>query len=51
VELLVAVEKLVKEEKDEFGMPKYRSKSEVVTEAVKQFLKKHNKVGKRGCNE
>ena len=43
VELLVAVEKLVKEEKDEFGMPKYRSKSEVVTEAVKQFLQKHSK--------
>jgi|GEM_PF-3242118 Arc/MetJ-type ribon-helix-helix transcriptional regulator len=41
VELLKAIEKLVKEEKDEFGMPRYSSKSEVVAEAVKQFLKKH----------
>jgi Arc/MetJ-type ribon-helix-helix transcriptional regulator len=42
-ELLDAVEKLVKDEKDEFGLPKYHSKSDAVTEAVKQFLKKHNK--------
>jgi metal-responsive CopG/Arc/MetJ family transcriptional regulator len=41
VELLEALDRLVKEEKDEFGMPKYRSKSEAVAEAVKQFLKKH----------
>ncbi|MEM1589634.1 MAG: ribbon-helix-helix domain-containing protein [Candidatus Bathyarchaeia archaeon] len=40
-ELLDALERLVAEEKDEFGLPKYRSKSEAVAEAVKQFLKKH----------
>ncbi|MCX8178187.1 MAG: ribbon-helix-helix domain-containing protein, partial [Candidatus Bathyarchaeota archaeon] len=40
-ELLVAIEKLVKDEKDEFGMPKFRSKSEIVAEAIKEFLKKH----------
>jgi hypothetical protein len=42
-ELLEAVEKCVNEEKDEFGLPKYRSKSEAVAEAVKQFLKKHKR--------
>ena len=41
-ELLVMIEKIVREEKDQFGMPKYHSRSEVVTEAVKEFLKKHS---------
>jgi len=40
-ELLSKIEQLIKEEKDEFGMPKYRSKSELVAEAIKEFLKKH----------
>ena len=42
-ELLVIIEKMVREEKDQFGMPKYRSRSEVVTEAVKEFLSKREK--------
>ncbi|MEM2995858.1 MAG: ribbon-helix-helix domain-containing protein [Candidatus Bathyarchaeia archaeon] len=40
-ELLSKIEKLVKDEKDEFGMPRFRSKSEIVAEAIKEFLKKH----------
>ncbi|MCW4048031.1 MAG: ribbon-helix-helix domain-containing protein [Candidatus Bathyarchaeota archaeon] len=40
-ELLEALDKFVGEKKDEFGLPLYRSKSEAVAEAVKQFLKKH----------
>lgn len=42
-ELLDAVEKFVNREKDEFGLSKYGSKSEAVAEAVKEFLKKHNR--------
>jgi len=44
-ELLDALERLVAEKKDEFGLPVFRSKSEAVAEAVKQFLKKHGGVG------
>jgi metal-responsive CopG/Arc/MetJ family transcriptional regulator len=42
-QLLEAVEQVVEREKDEFGLPKYSSKSEAIAEAVKQFLKKHSK--------
>lgn len=37
-QLVVAIEKIVKEEKDEFGLPRYRSKSEFVVEAVRLRL-------------
>lgn len=40
-ELLDTLEAFVEQKKDEFGLPKYRSKSEAVAEAVKEFLKKH----------
>lgn len=40
-ELLNAVENLIPKLKDEFGLPLYRSKSEAVAEAVKEFLKKN----------
>lgn len=40
-ELLEALDKFVSEQRDEFGLSKYHSKSEAVAEAVKQFLKKH----------
>lgn len=44
VELLSKIEQFIREEKDEFGMPKFRSKSELVAEAIKEFLKKHKEV-------
>jgi len=40
-ELLEAVENLIKDLRDEFGILKYRSKSEAIAEAVKQFLKRN----------
>jgi len=43
IELLDAVDNLVGKLKDEFGLPRYRSKSEAIAEAVKQFLKRHSK--------
>lgn len=41
MELLSRIEKLLNDEKDEFGMPKFHSRSEIVAEAIKEFLKKH----------
>jgi Arc/MetJ-type ribon-helix-helix transcriptional regulator len=40
-ELLNAVERLVENLKDDFGLPQYRNKTEAVTEAVKEFLKRN----------
>ena len=40
-ELLKAIDEFIKTQIDEFGLPKYSSKSDVVTEAIKEFLKKH----------
>ena len=40
-ELIPSLELLIEEAKDEFGMPLFRSKSEVVTEALRQYLRKH----------
>ncbi|MEM0313940.1 MAG: ribbon-helix-helix domain-containing protein [Candidatus Bathyarchaeia archaeon] len=40
ISLISQIEKLVENEKDEFGLPKYRSKSDAVTEAIKEFLRK-----------
>lgn len=40
-EILKAIDEFMKNQIDEFGLPKYRSKSDVVTEAIKEFLKKH----------
>ena len=42
-ELLEAVEDFVKQAKDDFGLQKYGSKAEAIAEAVKEFLRKHNK--------
>ena len=40
-ELIKPLEKLVENEKDEFGIQKFRSKADAVTQAVKDFLEKH----------
>lgn len=40
-ELMEPIEKLVKEAKDEYGIPLFRSKSDVVTRAVKEFLERN----------
>jgi Arc/MetJ-type ribon-helix-helix transcriptional regulator len=44
VEILRAIDEFMKTQIDEFGLPKFRSKSDVVTEAIKEFLKKHREV-------
>ena len=41
-ELIPPLEKLVENEKDEFGIQKFRSKTDAVTQAVKEFLQKHS---------
>ena len=38
-ELLPHIDEVVEQEKDEFGTPKFRSRQEVVSKAVKEFLK------------
>jgi len=40
-ELMGPIEKLVETAKDDFGMPCFRSKSDIVTEAVREFLRKN----------
>ena len=40
-ELMGPLKKLVENAKDEFGVPLFRSKADVVTKAVKEFLEKH----------
>jgi len=40
-ELLDAVENVIKNLRDEFGLLKYKNKSQAIAEAVKEFLKKH----------
>lgn len=40
-ELIEPLEKLVENAKDEYGIPLFRSKSDAVTQAVKEFLDKH----------
>jgi len=40
--LMAPLEDLVKNAKDEFGLPLFRSKTDAVTEAVKEFLKKYS---------
>lgn len=49
-ELVSELEQLIKEQKDEFGIPIFRSLSDAATEAVKDFLKKH-KVPKMKAKE
>jgi len=39
---MAPLEDLVKNAKDEFGLPLFRSKTDAVTEAVKEFLKKYS---------
>lgn len=41
VSLMMKLEELIKNEKDEFGLPRYRSKSDAVAEAIKEFLRRH----------
>ena len=38
-ELLPHIEKAIEQEKDEFGVPRFRSRADFVTEAVKELLK------------
>jgi len=40
-ELMAPLENLVKNAKDEFGLPVFRSKSEAVTQALKEFFRKY----------
>ena len=40
-ELMGPIEKLFETAKDDFGMPCFRSKSDIVTEAVREFLRKN----------
>lgn len=40
-ELIEPIEELAKIMKDEFGVPKFSGKSAVVTEADKEYLRKH----------
>lgn len=40
-ELLPLADKLVKTAKNDFGMPVYRSRSDVVTKALAEFLRNH----------
>ena len=42
VALIEPLEDLIKNARDEFGIPIFRSKSDAVTRAVKEFLKKHS---------
>jgi len=42
-ELVKPLDNLVEHLKDEYGMPVFTSKTEAVTQAVKEFLKKHAK--------
>jgi len=40
-ELVEPLEEVVKQAKDEFGIPLFRSKADAVTKAVKEFLRKY----------
>ena len=40
-ELMEPLEDLIENAKDEYGIPKFRSKSDAVTQAIKDFLDKH----------
>jgi len=40
-ELKDPLKKLVEELKDEYGMPLFESQTDAVTQAIKDFLKKH----------
>ena len=40
-ELTEPVDRLIKNAKDEFGMPLFRSRCDLITKAVKEFLKKY----------
>ena len=40
-EVIPGLEHIVEKVKDEFGIPKFRSKADAVTEAVKEFLHKY----------
>lgn len=40
--VIAPLEDLVRNAKDEFGEPLFRSKSEAVIEALKEFLRKHS---------
>jgi len=42
-ELKGPLKKLIKELKDDYGMPIFRSETDAVTRAVKDLLKKHAK--------
>ena len=41
-DLVPPLERLVENVKDEFGMRLFRSKSDAVTKALKEFFKKHS---------
>lgn len=40
-ELMEPIDKLVKEAKDDYGIPLFHSKADVVTRAVKEFLERN----------
>jgi len=41
VEVIPPLEEMIKNARDEFGMPLFKNKSDAVTKALKDFLKKH----------
>lgn len=43
--LIPPLENLVKNAKNEFGIPLFRNKSDAVTKAVEEFLRKYRKEG------
>jgi len=40
-ELIEPIDRLIKNAKDEFGMPLFRNRCDLITKAVKEFLKKY----------
>jgi len=41
-EIIAPLEELIKNARDEFNMPLFRNKSDAVTQAVKEFLRKYS---------
>jgi len=41
IEMIPPLEEMIENARDEFGMPLFKNKSDAVTKALKEFLKKH----------
>lgn len=42
-EMIPPLEKMIENVRDEFGMPRFKNKSDAVTKGLKEFLKKYSK--------